>query len=226
MTFERVLGADLVAMVCALGLLFAMGADWYSTAAGQEARRIERSTEPEGALGGEVPRAVDERARISAEDAEKNALQLTGVIDRTILAGLLLTVALTLAAAFLRAGARRFEPPLTPSALAALCACATALLLGVRMIREPGSDAATTVEAGAPIALALLGAITLAAAVALRAEEAGTAWREPPGARSASPAEAEAQPSNPGSSMRPPSGPQGPDGGGPSASTRPYNRRG
>lgn len=178
MTFERVLRADLVAMVCALGLLFAMGADWYSTTAGQEARRIERSGAPSGALGGEVPRAVEERARIEADDAERNALQVTGVVDRVILGGLLLTVALTLAAAFLRAGARRFEPPLTPSGIAAICAFATALLLGARMIREPGPDAATTVEAGAPIALALLGGITLAAALALRAEEAGTAWKE------------------------------------------------
>lgn len=181
MTFERVLGADLVAMVCALGLLFAIGADWYSTTGGREARRIERATDPAGALGGEVPRAVEESARVGAEDAERNALQVTGAIDRVILAGLLLTVALTLAAAFLRAAGRRFEPPLTPSSLAAICACATALLVGVRMLREPGPDVATTVEAGAPVALALLGAITLSAALALRAEEAGTAWKEPGG---------------------------------------------
>ena len=180
MTFERVIGADLVAMVCALGLLFAMGADWYSTTAGQEARRIERSGSPQGALGGEVPRAVEERARAGADDAEKNALQVTGLIDRVILAVLLLTVALALVAAFLRAGARRFEPPLTPSALAASAAFAGAALVGLRMLWEPGSDAATTVEAGAPIAMALLGAITLACALALRAEEAGTAWRAEP----------------------------------------------
>lgn len=191
MTFERVLAVDLVAMVCALGLLFAMGADWYSTTVGREARRIERSTSPQGALGGEVPRAVEERARIGAEDAEKNALQVTGAIDRVILGGLLLTVALTLAAAFLRAGGRRFEPPLTPSGLAAVVACVTALLLGLRMIREPGPDAATTVESGAPLALALLGAITLAAALALRAEEAGTAWKEPSSGSAAPEAEAQ-----------------------------------
>ena len=182
MTFERVLLADVVAMVCALGLLFAMAADWYSTNTGEEARRIERATNPQGALGGEVSRRLEERARATAEEAERNAFQEEGVIDRVILAGLLVTAALALAAGFLRAAARRFEPPRTPSALAAVCACTTALLVAIRLIQQPGSDAATTVQAGAPLGLAALAAITLCGALALRAEEAGTAWRDPPSA--------------------------------------------
>ena len=176
MTFERVLAADVAAMACALGLLFVMALDWYSTTAGEEARRIERFTEPRGALGGEVPRDVEERARASAEDAEKNAFQVTGAIDRVILAALVATVVLALAAGFLRAASRRFEPPVTPSALAAACACATALLVGLRMIQQPGLDAGTTVKPGAPLALVVLGMIALSCVVALRAEEAGTAW--------------------------------------------------
>ena len=179
MTFARVLAADVVAMVAALALLFVLGLDWYSTRAGDEARRIERSTQPRGALGGEVPREVEERARASAEDAEKNAFGATAAIDRLILAGLLATVLLALAAGFLRAAAKRFDPPMTPSALAATCACATALLVGVRLLQQPGLDAGTTVKPGAPLGLAVLGVIALACAAALRAEEAGAAWREP-----------------------------------------------
>ena len=179
MSSGRLLAADVVAIACALALLFVMGADWYSTNAGDEARRIERLTKPRGALGGEVARSVEERARASAEDAERNAFQVTGAIDRVILAGLLGTVVLALAAGVLRAGAKRFEPPVTPSALAALCAAAVALLVGYRAIQQPGLDAGTTVKAGAPLALVLLGAIALSCAVALRAEESGTAWREP-----------------------------------------------
>jgi hypothetical protein len=47
------------------------------------------------------------------------------------------------------------------------------------MVEQPGVDAATTVESGAPLALLVLGVIGLGCAAALRAESAGTAWREP-----------------------------------------------
>ena len=87
--------------------------------------------------------------------------------------------ALALGAGYLRAAARRFEPPLTPSALAAVCACVTALLVAFRLIQEPGFDAATTVEAGAPLALVGARGDRPLRALALRAEEAGTAWRAP-----------------------------------------------
>ena len=179
MTFERLLVVDLVAMVAALALLFAMGVDWYSTAVGDEARRIERLTTPRGALGGEVPRAVEERARATAEDAEKNAFQVPGAIDRVILGGLLVTAVLALAAAFLRAAARRFDPPASPSALAAATASVTALLVAYRLVQEPGNDASATVKPGAPLGLLVLGVIALACAAAARAEAEGRAWREP-----------------------------------------------
>ena len=178
MTFKRALAADVVAMVVALALLFVMGLDWYSTTAGDEARRVERFTRPQGALGGEVQRDVERRARASAEDAEKNAFGLTGAIDRAILACLLATAMLALAAGFTRAAGARFEPPLTPSALAAAFACATALLVAARMIEQPGLDVATTVRSGAPVTLIVLGVVALASAAALRAEQNGTAWRE------------------------------------------------
>lgn len=182
MTFERLIAADGVAMVAALALLFVMAADWYSTAGGDEARRIERFTEPRGALGGEIPREVDRRARAVAEGSEKNAWQLRGAIDRVTLGGLLLTVVLALAAAFLRAAGRRFAPPWTPSAIAALSASLTALLVAFRALQQPGFDEATTVKSGVPLALVALGVLALSCARALRCEGAGTAWRDPPGA--------------------------------------------
>jgi hypothetical protein len=178
-TFERLIGADVLAMLTALALLFAMSADWYSSREGEEARRIERATEPRGAAGGEVSRGVEERARIRAEEEERNAWQLRDPLDRVILVALLGTALLALGAGFLRAAGRRFDPPWTPSALAAMLAFPSALLVGFRMLDQPGPNAATTVKSGAPIALVLLGLLVLACARAVRAEDAGTVWREP-----------------------------------------------
>jgi hypothetical protein len=39
-----------------------------------------------------------------------------------------------------------------------------------RILQEPGFDASTTVQAGAPVALVVLGVIALASALTLRAE--------------------------------------------------------
>jgi hypothetical protein len=180
MTFERLRPADWVALAAALVLLFAMAMDWYSTTTGREARRIEElSRDPAPGQGGEVEREVQERARISAEEHEKNAWQASGAIDRLILFALLAAAGLAVAAGFFRAAGRRFEPPWTPSSLAAGAAALAALLVTYRIIQEPGLDVAATVEAGAPVALVALGVLTVAGAVAMRAEEEGRAFREP-----------------------------------------------
>lgn len=179
MSFDRLLRADWVAMAAALVLLFVMAMDWYSTVSGEEARRIEAISDPSGGAGGEVERRLQDDARLIAEGEERNAWQASGAIDRLILIGLLATVALAIASAFLRAAARRFDPPLTPIALAGVLAVVTALLVAYRTIQEPGLDAGTTVEAGAPLALVALGAIGLAARAAMRAEEDGSAWHQP-----------------------------------------------
>ena len=181
MTFARLRAADWVALVASLALLFVMAADWYSTVRGEEARRIERISEPEGALGGEVEREVREDARLAAEGAEENAWQADGGVDRLILALLLAAVAFGIAAAFLRAAGRRFEPPLTPHGLAGLAAALGALLVGYRLaVDQPGADAGTTVQSAAPVAVVVLGILAYACATAMRAEDAGTAFREPP----------------------------------------------
>lgn len=183
MTFLRLRLADWLAMAAALALLFAMAADWYSTKQGHEARRIEGISEPSGALGGEVEREVQKRAREAAEGEETNAWQADGAVDRLILMVLIATALLALAAGFLRAAGRRFMPPLSPSGLAAMGAALGALLVVYRMLQEPGLDDATTVESGAPLALIALAAIAYAGAVAMRAEEAGAQFRELPQAR-------------------------------------------
>jgi drug/metabolite transporter (DMT)-like permease len=176
---RRLLRADVLAAIAALVLLFVMALDWYSTTAGQEARRIEELSQPSGGLGGEVEREVQETARFAAEEAEKNAWQASAAIDRIILAGLVATFLLAIATAYLRAAGRRFEPPLTPSAATAVTATLTALVVAYRSIQEPGLDQGTTVESGVPLALVVLGVIALASRSAMREEEEGTAWREP-----------------------------------------------
>lgn len=179
MTFERLRLADWIAFAAALALLFTMALDWYSTPMGREARRIESLNQPQGALGGEISRKLQGEARLAAQKAERNAWRADAGIDRVILVALLLTAGLAAAAAFLRAAGRRFEPPWTPSALTAIAAVVAALLVAYRMVQKPGIDAATTVEIGAPLAVAALGLITLASAAGMRAEQAGTAFREP-----------------------------------------------
>ena len=180
MNFQRLLRADVIAALAALVLLFVMAVDWYSTVQGKEARRIEQLAQPSGATAGQVEREVKESARFSAEDAEKNAWQASGAIDRVILAGLLATVLLAIAAAYLRAAGTRSRPPSSPSSLAAIVATLTAVLVAYRSIQEPGLDQATTVESGLPLALVVLGVIALSSRAAMREEEQGTAWRDEP----------------------------------------------
>ena len=199
MSITRLRAAHWAAFLAALALVFVTAMDWYSTTGGDEARRIEELADPEGAAGGEVERELQEDARVAAEGAEKNAWQADGVIDRVILVALLLTAALAVLAAFAarapRARAERGrdaaahsgrdpaahsgsdrEPPRTargaiaPIGLAGIAAAVTALLVTYRIFEEPGFDAGTTIKAGAPLALVVLGVIALASAVALRTE--------------------------------------------------------
>jgi len=176
--FQRLLRADVIAAAAAFVLLFVMALDWYSTAGGKEARRIEALSRPSGAAGGQAERDIQESAQFAAEGAEKNAWQASGAIDRIILLGLLATVAMAIAAAYLRAFGKRSEPPLTPSALTALAATLTAVAVAYRSFQEPGLDEATTVESGLPLALVALGVIALSCRAAMREEEEGTAWHD------------------------------------------------
>ena len=171
MTFARLRVADWVVFVAALALLFTTAADWYSTQAGEEARRIQEQARPEeGEPSGQTQVDVEREAGALAESKERNAWQEDGTIDRLILIGLHLTAALGVAAAFWRASGRETRG-LGPYALVGASASFTALLVLYRIIQEPGIDELTTVQIGAPLALGVLGVIAFAAASSLREEE-------------------------------------------------------
>ena len=166
MSFTRLRPVDWVVLVAAFALLFIAAADWYGTASGDEARRIQGLAEPTGALGGEVAREVRDQARTVPEDAEKNAWQTGGGIDRLVLAGLMATFLLAVVAAFRRADGKGTSAMLAT----AFAAAVTALLVTYRIIQEPGFDDTTTVKVGAPLALIALGVLALASAQSARTE--------------------------------------------------------
>jgi drug/metabolite transporter (DMT)-like permease len=173
MTFARVRLADWVVLLAALALLFATAADWYSTKGGEQAREFQEDAPTRG------PDAelADDAAAV-AEDEERNAWQADAAIDRVILVALLATAALAIYSAFMRAAGRRYGGALSPTAWAGLAAAVTALLVLYRILQEPGADEVTTVQAGAPLALGVLGVIAFACATSVRAEEEGTEFRE------------------------------------------------
>lgn len=171
MTFARLRASDWVVFIAALALLFTTAADWYSTQAGDEARKIEQNATPaEGEPAGQAQTEVENAARALAEGQEKNAWQEdAGTIDRVILVCLLATSALGVFAAFWRASGREARG-IGPYGWAGLMACVTALLVLYRIIQEPGFDDLTTVKIGAPLALGVLGVFAFAAAISLRQE--------------------------------------------------------
>lgn len=161
-----------IALVGALALLIVMAMDWYSTAQGDEARRIESITDsPSGAEAGEIDRRLNEEARFVAEHEEKNAWQVDALIDRIILGLMLAAIVLAALAAITRAAGAKPTKGLGPTGLAALLATAAAVLVAYRIIQEPGLDAGTNVKAGALLALVALAMIALGSAYALRADD-------------------------------------------------------
>jgi drug/metabolite transporter (DMT)-like permease len=182
MTFQRLRLFDWVALLAALALLLVMALDWYSTAEGREARRIQHqiTTQPKQDEVADDLSVARDQAKEIAEGNEKNAWQANGAIDRLILVSLLATAGLAVGAAFFRAAGRRFDPPWTPSGLAAMAATVSALLVAYRIVQEPGFDESSTVQSGALLAVIVLGVLAFAAASGLRAEEAGTAFRDLP----------------------------------------------
>ena len=169
MTFARLRRTDWVVFVAALALLFTTAADWYSTQSGEEARRIEEQARPDGRSPGEVEREIEQDAGTLAEAQERNAWQEDGLMDRLILIGLLATSALGVGAAFWRASGRGSDG-LGAYGLAGMFAFVTALLVLYRIVQEPGLDEITTVQAGAPLALGVLGVIAFGCAISLRDE--------------------------------------------------------
>ena len=172
MTFERLRISDWVVFIAALGLLFTTGAPvWYSTKAGDEARRVQQEAQPdEDQPSGQAEAEVEREAGAVADNAEKTAWEVDGTIDRIILVCVLLTSVLGVLAGFWRASGRRARG-FGPYGLCGLVACITALLVLYRIVQEPGLDELTTVKIGAPLTLGVLGIYAFGAAGSLRDEE-------------------------------------------------------
>jgi hypothetical protein len=175
---ERLTRGHVLAAVAALALLLIMAMDWYGSAAGDEAHRIQDTANKRGAQSGEVGRALDRDAQAVIAREEKNAWQADALVDRVLLGFLLLSVILALAAAVFRSQGRRQDPPWTLSSAAAICATIAAALVAYRIIQEPGIDALTNVKLGAPLALLALAGVALGSANAFQKEVDWSAMRE------------------------------------------------
>jgi hypothetical protein len=172
LTFGRLRLSDWVVFAAALALLFTTSLTWYSTTAGDEARRVQQEAQPEeGQPSGQSEAEVEREAGALADNAEKTAWEADGTIDRIILICILATSVLGVLAGFWRASGRTVRS-IGPYGLCGLVACVTALLVLYRIVQEPGLDDVTVVKIGAPVTLAVLGVYAFAAATSLRDEEA------------------------------------------------------
>ena len=162
---------DVIALLAAFALLFIMAGDWYSTTTGVEAREIVERQGTEGPGSGLFDDGAVEDARVEAEQAERNAWQVSSPVDLLALLALLATVALALAAAALRAAGRESgEPRRSPTALAAYLALLALLLLIVQAALRLDADSEVTIEIGLPLGIAALGMVACGAGLALREE--------------------------------------------------------
>ena len=181
-------GWHLVALVAALVLIVALSIDWYTTEQGEEYRRVERINR-DSATAQRLDSEDVERAAQAAEAQERNAWQADALVDRLILVACLAAFAAAVAAALMRAAGRRPQPPWNPPAIATVAGLAATLLVLYRMVQPPGLNDAAVVKAGAPIGLAAVGILTVAARLATLAEreEAATEAERPGPAPSAAP---------------------------------------
>jgi hypothetical protein len=162
---------DAIALLAAFALLFIMAGDWYTTSLGQEARDIverQGTTQPGEGLFDE---GAVEDARIEAEQAERNAWQISSVADLVVLLALLATIGLTLAAAALQAAGRQFpDIARSPRALAASAVLLTLVLLVLQAALRLDPDTDVVVAVGLPLAVGALGMIACGVGLALRDE--------------------------------------------------------
>jgi hypothetical protein len=162
---------DAIAVLAAFALLFIMAGDWYSTRTGVEAREIveRQGTEQPGA--GLFDDGAVEDARVEAEQAERNAWQVSSPLDVLVLVALLAAIALTFGAAALRAAGREYpDPRRSPTAIAAAAALVALLLVAIQAGARLDPDSDVTVRIGLPLAVAALGMIACGAGLALREE--------------------------------------------------------
>jgi uncharacterized membrane protein YraQ (UPF0718 family) len=163
-SFRRLTVGHAIALVAALALLLVMAPDWYTDKTGEQDRFFQKNVVPQ--LNTQSEPSVSEQSAEAAEAHEKNAWQASGAIDRVILIGLLATIVLALAAAYLRAAGR----PRGPSPLATLTGVVTAALIAYRIVQPPGLNEAAVVKWGAPAGLVCVGLIAFGSRLATRAE--------------------------------------------------------
>ena len=177
MRLERLTRGHVVAAVAALALLLIMAMDWYGSHEADRAHQVNSTLHTTGAASGETGRFQKQDADTIIARDEKNAWQTKACVDRLLLILLLLSVLFPLLAAMFRAEGRRFEPPWTPSAFAAVTAATAAVLVAYRIVQKPGPNAFTTVKIGPVLALIALAAIGMGAASAFQKEADWVAMR-------------------------------------------------
>jgi len=163
---------DVVALLAAFALLFIMAGDWYSTATGVEAREIVERQGTEGPGSGLFDDGAVEDARVAAEQAERNAWQISSPVDLLTLLALLATVGLAIAAAALRAAGREYpEARRSPTALLAAAALVALLLVVLQAALRLDADSEVVVRIGLPLGVAALGMVACASPLALRQDQ-------------------------------------------------------
>ncbi|CAA9489604.1 MAG: hypothetical protein AVDCRST_MAG45-666 [uncultured Solirubrobacterales bacterium] len=160
---------DVIALLAAFALLFTMAGDWYSTSTGEEAREIVERQGTEGPGSGIFDDGAVEDARVEAEQAERNAWQVSSPVDLLALLALLATIGGVFASAALHASGREYpELGRSPRSVAALLALLALLLLVVQAALRLDADSEVTIKIGLPLGVAALGMIACGTGLALR----------------------------------------------------------
>jgi multisubunit Na+/H+ antiporter MnhF subunit len=183
MTFLRLHRGQLLAMVAALALLLVMALDWYTTKAGEQARKDAPNVQPQ--VNQETVPSETSKLNTFAETQEKTAWQAHAVVDRIILIALLGAIGCAIVAAWLAAAGKKIGPP-SPSALASVFGLLACVLIVYRIIQPPGLNAVAEVKAGAPLGLLCVGLLAFGARIAVRDERAA----DEPAGESAAPSPA------------------------------------
>jgi hypothetical protein len=181
---DRTLNAGhFIALIAALALLLLTAMDWYSTEQGRTARELQESSQPQEGQPQRL-QEFNEQARETAEAAEKNAWQVSSAFDRVLLVVVVGAALLSLLSVILAAAGR---PSGTLAGVGLTLAVLGTLMLTFRLVQEPGLDAATTVEPGAPLALVALGLLALGGSMTLREPRPPEADAEAPVSEPAAP---------------------------------------
>lgn len=175
MTFARLHRGEWVALFAALCLLLVMSGTWYSTQLGNVARQVESQDTAQGGFAGAVDQTLRDEAHRVALSQQRDAWQPNSAGDWIVLVACVAAAASAIGAAFLRADGRTGRFSLSPTALAALLGAICAVLLMAQIIDTLSEPIGATVELGAYLGLGCAAALTLGAAVSVRAQRTSQA---------------------------------------------------